>query len=322
MWKNRNTMHIERYSSRYEALWNDFVAHSKNGTFLFDRHYMDYHADRFIDCSLLFFEKSKPVALLPANISEGVVFSHEGLTYGGIIAGRTLTARMAVDVLQGAATYCRDRLRAHRMYYNPVPYIYQTYPAQEDLYALFRMKARHVGCGLSTTVSLRQPLRFTTLRRRCVRKAVRESVTVEESSTWADWEAFWEVLTVVLKRRHATLPVHTLAEILLLRGRFPDNIRLIVARRGGNVVAGCVLYICTNAVHVQYIAAGEEGRAVGALDLLFCKVMESEICRDKEYFDFGISTEDNGRWLNDGLIFQKEGYGGRGVCYDHYLIEF
>ena len=42
---------------------------------------------------------------------------------------------------------------------------------------------------------------------------------------------------------------------------------------------------------------------------------------DKEYFDFGISTEDNGRYLNEGLITQKQEFGGRGVVYDFYELK-
>ena len=38
---------IKRYTPEQADEWNQFVAASKNGTFLFDRRYMDYHADRF-----------------------------------------------------------------------------------------------------------------------------------------------------------------------------------------------------------------------------------------------------------------------------------
>lgn len=314
-------MQIEPYGSGYETLWNAFVERSKNGTFLFDRRYMDYHADRFTDCSLLFFEKGVPVALLPANISGDTVCSHGGLTYGGVIADKSLTVRQLTDVFQTAAAYYRDTLHARHLCYKPVPYIYHTYPAQEDLYALFRMDARLVGRGLSSAIALRQPIGLATLRRRRVNKALRTGVTVGEATCKEDWETFWKILTAVLAQRHSAVPVHTSTEILLLHSRFPDCIRLMVARCNGHIVAGCVLYVCATTVHVQYIAAGEEGRAVGALDLLFARLIEADICRDKSYLDFGISTEDDGHRLNEGLIFQKEGFGARGVCYDRYIVE-
>ena len=45
---------VARYDKSQETEWNSFIGCSKNGTFLFNRGYMDYHADRFTDASLGF----------------------------------------------------------------------------------------------------------------------------------------------------------------------------------------------------------------------------------------------------------------------------
>ena len=76
---------IHRYTAAYHRNWNDFVSESSNGTFLFLREYMEYHADRFTDYSLLVYDGNKLLALLPANRSGDVLYSHAGLTYGGLI---------------------------------------------------------------------------------------------------------------------------------------------------------------------------------------------------------------------------------------------
>ncbi len=73
-------------------------------------------------------------------------------------------------------------------------------------------------------------------------------------------------------------------------------------------------------VHTQYIASTKEGKAHGALDLLFDELINRRY-REGIYLDFGKSTEEGGRVLNEHLIFQKEGFGGRGVCYDTYEWE-
>ena len=98
---------------------------------------------------------------------------------------------------------------------------------------------------------------------------------------------------------------------------FPQHIRLYVAYLGEEMVAGTVVYVMPRVVHVQYISASRKGKSVGALDLLF-RCLINEVFVHKSFFDFGKSTEDQGRWLNTSLIFQKEGFGGRGVCYDTY----
>ena len=76
---------IHRYTAAYHRDWNDFVSESSNGTFLFLREYMEYHVDRFTDYSLLVYDGNKLLALLPANRSGDVLYSHAGLTYGGLV---------------------------------------------------------------------------------------------------------------------------------------------------------------------------------------------------------------------------------------------
>lgn len=53
-------------------LWNEFVRNSKNGTFLFCRDYMDYHADRFEDFSAIVESNGRPLALFPASRRDGL----------------------------------------------------------------------------------------------------------------------------------------------------------------------------------------------------------------------------------------------------------
>jgi len=129
------------------------------------------------------------------------------------------------------------------------------------------------------------------------------------------------VLSQVLSVKHKKNPVHTVEEMKLLHSRFPDKIKLHVVRKDGVVVAGSVMYIMEQVAHSQYIAASDEGKKCGALDLLF-NTLINDAYADKQYFDFGISTESGGSWLNEGLIFQKEGFGARSVVYDVYEMLF
>ena len=122
-----------------------------------------------------------------------------------------------------------------------------------------------------------------------------------------------------MQERHGVSPVHTRDEMVLLQERFPHNIKLHTACIGDRVVAGCVVYNTGIVAHVQYISASPEGKECGALDYLFDYLIEQEYSGCK-YFDFGISTEQNGMKLNTGLLSQKEGFGARGVLYETYCI--
>lgn len=307
------------YTADKADAWNDFVTHSKNGTFLLNRSYMDYHADRFVDCSLLFRKKGKIIALLPANYveEERTVYSHGGLTYGGLILSESITAADTLQVMSCATEWMRITLGADRLIYKSIPHIYHRCAAEEDLYALFRHNAKLIARTASSAITCGHPIAMQELRRRGIKKAQANGILYEEST---DMAAFWKILEEVLAEKHHKTPVHTLAEIEKLRASFPDEIRLFVARKDGVLVAGTLIYETDKVAHAQYIASSAEGRAMGALDGLFDYLI-SQVYAAKSYFDFGISTELGGRYLNEGLIFQKEGFGARTVVYDAYELK-
>lgn len=308
---------VVRYSPSQQGVWDAFVAGCKNATFLFERGYMDYNP-RFTDCSLLFYAGGELVALLPASISGDVLASHAGLTYGGFLVGRNVGAELMLALFASLRAYLQENTAVARIDYRPVPHIYATYPAEEDLYALFRCNAVLAHRRISSVVWQPSALPFSTLRRRKVKRAVACGFMVVENASYA---SFWQVLSENLQKEYGAVPVHSLAEIELLAARFPRNIKLYcVADSSANIVAGTVLYITPRVVRVQYIGSVQAGREGGAVDFLFNHLVHTKYA-DKEFFDFGTSVEQGGRVLNNGLIFQKEGFGGRAVVYDSYEID-
>ena len=314
-----DTVEVVPYRDDMADTWNAFVAASKNGTFLLHRDYMDYHADRFVDCSLLFYKRGELIAVLPANYKaeEATVYSHGGLTYGGLVLSERITVADTMQVMACAVEWMKLMLGAKEWIYKPIPHIYHRAPAEEDLYALFRQEAALVARGVSAAIAYDNALPMQELRRRGVKKAAANNVVYEECSALSE---FWGILEEVLAGRHDCRPVHTVEEMERLKCAFPHNIRLFVAKAEGRIVAGTLIYETEQVAHAQYIAASAEGRAMGALDGLFCHLI-TEVFAEKRYFDFGISTEQGGRYLNEGLAFQKEGFGARAVVYDAYKLK-
>ena len=305
---------IKSYSPEMKSEWDAFVGASKNGLFLFFRDYMDYHHDRFEDHSIVVYRQNKLYALLPANISHDVLYTHQGLTFGGLIVNEHFTAAESLTVFKLINAYLRNE-GIRKVVYKAIPWLYHQQPAEEDLYAIYRTtNAKLVARDISTAIRLDMPLARNEMRNRGIKKALHHGIIVEESNRWTD---FWEVLTTNLQTKYHVRPVHTLTEIEMLKARFPHNIRLFTAQLGGKVLGGTVVYEYGNVAHTQYISASLEGKKLHALDLLLDKLIH-EIYQDKTWFDFGKSTEQQGTILNEGLIFQKESFGGRAVCYDWY----
>jgi len=315
-------MQVIRYDDKYKHEWNDLVLNSRNGTFLLLREYMDYHRNRFNDCSLLFLEKGNFKGCLPANLSGNFICSHGGLTYGGLITYPEATYLQVQEMLESALKYYKNCFFISKFIYKPIPFIYYTYPVQEDLYWLFRKNARMVARSISSTIDLQKPLNFSTLRKRHANKAHNNQIMISESKEERDWTAFWNILSNVLLTYHQCKPVHSVEEIKLLKSCFPEEIKLFTAQYDHKIIAGCVAYFTKTVIHIQYIASNPIGRDFGALELLFKTMIESKISENYNYLDFGISTEKKGTYLNEGLLFQKEGFGGRATCYDQYEIDF
>jgi hypothetical protein len=303
---------VRPYVPADAGAWDTVVEHSKNGNLLHRRGYMDYHADRFVDCSLMVERGDEAVAVFPANIHGNRVVSHAGLTYAGLISTHALRAESTLAVFENVGNHYRS-LGVERVIYKAVPHVFHAYPAEEDLYALHRLGARLNRRDMSSVIALQEPFHFTDGRRRSVNKAGKASITLQEGADLANFHA---LLSQVLQK-HGVVPVHSLPELRLLQARFPRHIVLHEARRDDILLAGVVVYDFGKTVHTQYLAASDEGQHLDALSLLLAELITNTYA-NRLYFSFGISTEQEGQVLNAGLIAQKEYFGARAIVHDFY----
>ncbi|MGZ3272161.1 MAG: GNAT family N-acetyltransferase [Caulobacteraceae bacterium] len=294
--------------------WNAFNARAANGHFLFDRGFMGYHADRFADASLMVEDEGQLIALLPLNRAGNEAWSHQGLTFGGLVHDG-LGAAAAMQALDA----CCEHLKAEgvgALAYKAMPWIYASRPSEQDLYWLFRRGAELVRRDVSAAIDYRARGRVSSRRERGAKKAVKAGLQFRRSE---DWRGYWRLLEGVLGERHGVRPVHTSEEIMLLAARFPARIALHVAALDDEIQAGVVMFCSDHVAHAQYIAVGPEGRETGALDGLFDHLIAAHAGAHR-YFDFGVSTADQGRTLNEGLARQKEEFGASAVVYDVYRL--
>lgn len=308
-------MRIERYTSDHKNTWDDFVRMSKNGTFMLERDFIEYHGDRFEDHSLLFYDdKDNLIALLPGHISEQAYSSHSGLTYAGFVSGARIKQPLMMEVLETLQGYLKEK-GLTELWYKSISHFYHRQPAQEDVYALWMAGAERHRVDVFPVIDLRDPFPFQERRRRGVKKARKNGIEVRESD---DLETYWDVLCEVLKK-HDAAPIHSLAEITYLKEKFPENIKLYAAFQEEKMVAGVLIFETDIVAKSQYIATLDAVMNLGALDLLFDEVIFS-VYKEKRFFDFGSVTIDQGRTLVVGLSEQKEGFGARTAVQEHYRL--
>jgi len=308
---------VKLYTNDDRAAWDNFVQSSKNSHFMFMRDYMEYHSDRFSDFSLIVRDESDAlVAILPANLDDRTLYSHQGLTFGGLCVQKSATTILVYEIFEAIVGFLKETNMVETLVYKRLPDFYAKYPSQEDLYALFRLDAKLIRRDVSLAIEMQNPLPVSKMRLRRVSKAKKLGVYVEETTSLA---GYWDILEQVLMAQHNVKPVHSLSEIERLRESFPNNIRCFLAKKDHEVIAGTIVYENGDVAHTQYLANSIVGREVGGLDFLINELI-SDVYSSKKYFDFGIATEDLGRTLNTGLLRQKEGFGGRALVYEFYSV--
>ncbi|MCK4663294.1 MAG: GNAT family N-acetyltransferase [Bacteroidales bacterium] len=310
----------KRYSADNKIVWNSFLKTAKNQTFLFDRNYMDYHSDRFEDHSLMVYnKKGNLICCFPSNEKNSdTIVSHGGLTYGSFIFKNDLKLLVILDVIKHILIYYAEQ-GYKKIIYKAFPRIYNVLPSDEIEYAIFIAKAHLIRRDTAIVVSQNERINYAGNIRREAKKSKLQGCSIEESEKL---KSFWdELLTPNLNNRFGVNPVHSTDEIVLLKSRFPESIRLYVVKSiNDEILAGTVFFITDTVAHCQYIASSDEGRNTGALNYLFIHLID-EVFNNKPFFDFGIVNEKDGMYVNKGMLGWKERMGGRTVSHDFYEID-
>lgn len=307
------------FQSEHKTEWDEIVRQSDNGHFMFMRDYMEYHKDRFEDASYLVQKEGSTIAVFPGARKEALWNSHGGLTFGGLLLP---SKHNRIGTIREIYNAFFERLKADGFtaaFIKPVPWIYHKSPCEGEIYCLNQHGIEEHYIEISTTVPLRhENPSISSLRKRMQKKAQKSGLTVQESTSYGD---FWKVLSSRLNDKYGRLPVHSCQEIEMLAERFPHNIRLFCVRdEAQQCVGGSVIFITDTVWHAQYISADEKGMESGALDLLFFEMIDAARKDGKTYFDFGISTEENGQFLNENLAAFKEGFAGRSIVHQKIRV--
>jgi hypothetical protein len=312
------TIKVRKYTSSDANQWDTFVAQAKNATFLFKRAFMDYHSDRFQDFSLLVFKDETLFAVLPANVVNDTLYSHQGLSYGGLVLSSKAKFNHVLAVFSGVLKFLVSEgitLLKIKM----LPKIYHTLPSDEMDYLCFLLGAKLYRTDLSSTINLAEENMLSRDRKAGIKRGLANQLVVREEN---DFELFWDTLLInKLKNKHKTAPVHTLAEIQLLKKRFPSHIKQFNVYQYNELVAGTTIFETKYVAHSQYIASNANKNSLGALDFLHREIIIYYRSRQQRYFDFGISNESQGALVNKGLQYWKEGFGASSIMQQFYSIE-
>ena len=278
---------------------------------------MEYHSDRFTDASLFVYKAEKLVAVLPANRVEDALYSHQGLTYGGLVVSPKLKLKDYITLFQELLQHLESQ-GIKSLHIKELPDFYATQPSEELGYLAQLTQAKTTRVDTASVIDYSNKLPIQSNRLEGVKKAERQGLVIKEEETF---EAFWqEILLPNLASRHDAAPTHTQEEITYLHNKFPKNIRQFNVYKDNTIVAGATIFETKTTAHVQYISANAQKQELGSLDFLFEELINKTFAH-KSYFDFGISNENQGTKLNGGLSYWKECFGARTKLHRFYHFD-
>lgn len=308
---------VRLYQPQDFTIWNAFISVAKNATFLFDRNFMDYHSDRFKDYSLMVFDGDKLIAVVPANRVEDTVYSHQGLTYGGLILNNKAKLSAVISIFKNVLQFLNEN-SIEKLIVKTIPTIYTDYFSDELEYCLFILKAKLYRRDALSVLDLTKKIVIDSNRMEGVKRGFKNELVVKEETSF---DLFWnEILVPNLATKHNAKPVHTLSEITKLKNLFPNNIRQFNVYKNEELLGGTTVFVNKKVVHSQYISGNSTKNVSGSLDFLHHHLIK-EVFKEYHYHDFGICNEYDGRKINKGLLFWKESFGAKTVIQNFYEVE-
>ena len=278
---------------------------------------MEYHQDRFDDYSLIVEDEKGWVAVLPANRVGNELFSHQGLTYGGLVYKDSLKLEKVLSVFKSVLKMLQAN-GINKLAIKLIPTIYCDFFSDELNYALFLTEAKLTRRDTLAVLDLSKEIKLSKNRKQGIRRGIKNQLIIKEEN---DFTSFWNLVLIPnLINKHQANPVHSLEEISNLKQKFPLNIRQLNVYKENEIVGGTTIFESKKVAHTQYISVTSSKNEYGTLDFMYHHLM-TEVFKHKVFFDFGISNEEQGRKLNGGLSYWKESFGANIVTQDFYEVD-
>ena len=277
---------------------------------------MEYHSDRFKDASYLVLKKNNVIAVLPANSVGDTIHSHQGLSYGSLILKPSLKLNEVILIFEALLNQLYiDGFKTLDLKFIPDFYVSQS--TNELKYLTHILHAELYRRDVLSVLDLKYSLPYNSSTKQAIKQAEALSIEVKEVE---EVKPFWnELLIPNLEKRHQAKPVHSASEMEKLKQQFPLNIRQFNVYNNELLIAGCTVFETKTTAHIQYIAGSAVKSERVAIDYLHHYLI-SRVFNEKDFFDFGASTTNNGKNINKGLLFWKERFGARTYTQDFVRI--
>lgn len=320
-------LHAQLYtnSASKNAEWDSFIEQAPQGTLFHTRRFLEYHpAERFTDHSLLFYTNSRLDAVLPAaeiNSPEGkTLHSHPGSSYGGLCTVSRPSLDQCIEMINILSIHCKDAGFSRFVFRMPERIFFKE-PTDQLEFAMLKNGFECAYTELSTAYLLAQPsvlspeARLAALpqkTRNVISKGIRSGLSFRGLRE-NEIDQFYLILETSLQN-HQAKPTHQLQEIHRLYRLCSGEILPFGVFLGEQMVAGFLVFkVSWQSLHIFYSAQdynySQYNPTCYGVYHLMCWAEANGYTR----LNYGISTENKGNVINQGLFKFKESFGGVGT---------
>ncbi len=312
---------IKKYTEKLNNIWDDFIFKSNNGTIFHTQLFLNYHQNKkFINHSLLFFDKKTLLAVLPAAIIQNnkkILYSHPGASFGGIVYNQNLSFATYNNIIFCLEQYCLDN-KFDRIKLINTPNIYHRTKDDSLNYLLqwrgFIQKEAYISHYLRNDFQKDTLSLLNKRKQRYIKNIVQKKTFSHVINK--NFDLFYPIL-LESKKLFKTTPTHSLEELLILKERFSQKIHLLLFYQNKTVVGGSVMFFTTHKTAlIFYNAINPKHRQEHLATYQLYQCMRFAKKNNKKILDFGVShNPETKNPLNPkfSLIQFKEHFNTKGV---------
>lgn len=314
---------VKALIQKQDSKWDKFVENNScNGTFLQTRNFLNYHNNRFEDCSLFIYKGTSDIlAVIPAAeiIEDGhkVFNSHVGSTFGGIVFNKQFyNLKHIIPIFEVLENYLKEK-GFEKIILKQTAQIFASKDNDLLEYFFFQKKYHHYS-EISFVIPLEKynsdiPSNFNGSRRRDYNYSLKNGFTFRKLESDSEVTDFYNLLCENMLK-FDTKPVHSLEELLDFKNnRLRDIVEFWGTYRDEKLMAGSMTFLFKNnnktVFHTQYLASSQENLELFPNNFNDANLIKVAKERGYDIFSFGTSTLEHGAVLNEKLAEFKEGFG-------------
>lgn len=243
---------IKEYDESQLKIWDDFVFNqSLNGTIYHSRVFLNYHKDKFIDSSIMIYNKKKLIAVFPCCKCNDTYYSHRGSTQGGIIIKeKYYTLSKLTQIMDEIFNYYNQNL-----YIKLSESIYFKNNMNNELLNFILSQKCKVYKDISLFFNINKTKNIIDSfpkndNKRLLLKHINNNnkqISFVISNQLEDYKNYYYLLERSLKKKNNVKPLHNLDEFILLKELLDEKQFLFLSKdNNGDILSGALVFLINN----------------------------------------------------------------------------